>query len=168
ILLVLDKLDTAHMKFFYPRAHDYYKLSFNSKPRSFYNAAKRLKNKGLIIKTKKRGANEFALSPQGKETVKRIKLKLEMSKKRKWDRKWRLLIFDIPEKVRTRRDFFRRELNNFGFYQLQKSVWAYPYPLPKDFLSIWQDLGIGDLFIVVESAKLSNDEELRNFFFPAA
>jgi DNA-binding transcriptional regulator PaaX len=48
-------------------------------------------------------------------------------KSNKWDGKWRLVIFDIPEKLKAGRDSLRKKIKELGFYELQKSVWVYPY-----------------------------------------
>lgn len=44
-----------------------------------------------------------------------------------WDGKWRLVVFDIPEALRRGRDALRDKLKNLGFYELQKSVFIFPY-----------------------------------------
>jgi DNA-binding transcriptional regulator PaaX len=38
----------------------------------------------------------------------------------KWDEKWRIVAFDIPEKFKTGRDALRRKLKEVGFHELQK------------------------------------------------
>ena len=48
----------------------------------------------------------------------------EFEKPKRWDGKWRILIFDIREKVRRRRDEFV-DLLRLGF-KLQNSVWVFP------------------------------------------
>jgi DNA-binding transcriptional regulator PaaX len=45
----------------------------------------------------------------------------------KWDGKWRFVIFDIPEKMKRARDALREKLKEMGFYELQKSVFVFPY-----------------------------------------
>lgn len=45
----------------------------------------------------------------------------------RWDGKWRVVIFDIPEKLKNARDALRRKLKELGFYELQKSVFVFPY-----------------------------------------
>jgi DNA-binding transcriptional regulator PaaX len=47
--------------------------------------------------------------------------------KKNWDNKWRAVIFDIPEKLRSGRDVLREKLKQLGFYELQKSVFVFPY-----------------------------------------
>ena len=44
-----------------------------------------------------------------------------------WDGRWRLVVFDIPEKLKAGRNSLRRKIKELGFYELQKSVWVYPY-----------------------------------------
>jgi len=46
----------------------------------------------------------------------------------KWDGRWRLVIYDIPETDRKFRLMLRRELSQSGFGCLQKSVWVSPHP----------------------------------------
>lgn len=48
----------------------------------------------------------------------------------KWDRKWRLLLFDIPERDASKRRELRRALTAAGFGCLQASVWISPSPPP--------------------------------------
>lgn len=52
---------------------------------------------------------------------------LENCKDKKTDGRWRILSFDIPEKMRAKRDRFRRSIKKIGFRQVQKSLWACPY-----------------------------------------
>ena len=53
-----------------------------------------------------------------------------------------LLIYDIPEGRKKERDWFRRQLKNFDFIMIQKSVWVGPSPLPKDFLDYLKRIGL--------------------------
>lgn len=83
-----------------------------------------------------------------------------------WDSKWRMIIFDIPEKKRQQRDFLRKQLKWLGFKELQKSVWIFPYDIRKDveeLLSICKpDIG-GDIrFLTTE--KIDSDKDLREYF----
>ena len=53
-----------------------------------------------------------------------------------------IIIFDIPEKERSKRDWLRSQLKLFGFKQIQKSVWFGPRNLPKEFFAYLKELGI--------------------------
>jgi phenylacetic acid degradation operon negative regulatory protein len=51
--------------------------------------------------------------------------------KRPWDGKWRLVLFDLPERDNTIRVRLRRFLKNQAFGYLQNSVWITPDPLSE-------------------------------------
>lgn len=53
-------------------------------------------------------------------------------KKKKWDKKWRLIAFDVAEEERKKRDFLRRTLKWIGFVQYQKSIFVFPYDCEKE------------------------------------
>lgn len=127
-------------------------------------ALHRLKNRKLIYCERQNNQILFALTEAGKKAAENIKSKLEKTKPKKWDGKWRVIVFDIPEKLRGKRDILRKELNNFYFMQLQKSVWVYPFPLPQEFKDLWERTGIFKHCVIFEADKLENGEELKRFF----
>lgn len=49
--------------------------------------------------------------------------------KRRWDGKWRLVLFDVPQSKASDRARLRRSLADRGFGYLQNSVWITPDPL---------------------------------------
>lgn len=50
----------------------------------------------------------------------------------KWDGKWRIVLFDIPNEKNKTRDAFRRKLQEFGFFQLQKSIFVFPFDCAEE------------------------------------
>lgn len=94
--------------------------------RAFQNLIYYLKRKGIIEDFEKEGARGWLLTEKGKEKILKIREEFQKKKKRK-DGKWIMIIFDIPEKVRIKRDFFRRGLQELDYKMLQKSVWVSPY-----------------------------------------
>jgi len=85
---------------------------------AFYNALSRMKKARLIAEQN----GHFKITEKGK--LKILWLKRPM---KEWDGKWRIVIFDIPEKKRDLRNFFRSRLKELGFRFLQESVWISPY-----------------------------------------
>ena len=53
-------------------------------------------------------------------------------KKEKWDGKWRMVFFNIPENRRKGRDALRYRLKTAGFYKLQESIFIFPYECEKE------------------------------------
>jgi len=96
--------------------------------KSIDQSVERLKRKGLLRLKKGDGNWRLELTGRGQAEI----LAWELGKKfikppRRWDKKWRLLIFDIPESRKNLRNQVRKILAGWGFYRLQDSVWAYPY-----------------------------------------
>ncbi|MFA6177857.1 MAG: hypothetical protein WC694_03120 [Candidatus Paceibacterota bacterium] len=64
-----------------------------------------------------------------------------------------LLIYDIPEGRKKERDWFRRQLKNFDFIMIQRSVWVGPSPLPVNFLAYLKRIGLQKEFKTFKLAK---------------
>ena len=64
-----------------------------------------------------------------------------------------LLIYDIPEVKKKERDWFRRQLKNFDFIMIQRSVWVGPSPLPADFLLYLKSIDLQKEFKTCKLAK---------------
>ncbi|OGI73714.1 hypothetical protein A3D42_00445 [Candidatus Nomurabacteria bacterium RIFCSPHIGHO2_02_FULL_41_18] len=84
--------------------------------------------------------------------------------KQKWDGKWRVVVFDVWEKSRAKRDSLRYEIKNFGFIQLQRSVWIYPYECVEFIKLLKTDLAFGKNIRYMVVQKLDHDEKLRKYF----
>jgi len=91
----------------------------------------------FIGKTKKEdGSLGFFLTEKGKWRALNYKLENIKNKKEKWDGKWRMVAFDIPEKDRRGRNALRQKLKKIGFYELQKSVLITPYKCKEEIISL--------------------------------
>ena len=83
---------------------------------------------------------------------------------RKWDKKWRVIIFDIPEKKKGIREQTRKILIATGFRRLQDSVWVYPYDC-EDVMGLMKiDLRIGKYLLYLIVDQIENDRFLRMDF----
>lgn len=88
----------------------------------------RLKQSGIVKEYLKDKERVIALTQKGKRRLKKyLTSALEIEIPSRWDKKWRLVIFDIPDDKKVARDLFRRKLENLGFFRLQESVYVYPF-----------------------------------------
>jgi predicted transcriptional regulator len=111
-----------------------------------------LKKDNLIYNTNRNNNKSFQLTLKGERALEEFN-----SYKTKWpsysgyesekDKTLKILIFDIPEKERRKRDWLRCALKNMKFEMLQKSVWAGKRGLPKEFID---DLKRMNIFSFVE------------------
>jgi phenylacetic acid degradation operon negative regulatory protein len=93
--------------------------------RSIYHAI----GKKYITLTKRVTSVTIQLTVGGKRIAGRAALELlRPAVPLHWDEKWRVVLFDIPEKFKKSRDGFAASLKRIGFTQIQKSVFAFPYP----------------------------------------
>ena len=75
------------------------------------------------------GSSTVVLSEKGRERALTYRLEeMRIPVPVAWDKKWRLVLFDIPQKRSRTRDAFRAHLKQIGFLELQKSAFVCPYP----------------------------------------
>lgn len=67
------------------------------------------------------------LSNKGKKILKTGEIFDFQIKVSEWDGIWRVVAYDIPEKYKLQRNYFRKKLKAVGFRQLQHSMWVVPY-----------------------------------------
>jgi len=82
----------------------------------------------------------------------------------KWDKKWRIVMFDIPEKRNRDRSILRIQLHSMGFCELQKSVFVHPYPCIDEVEYVTKFYGLGKYVRFVIAEALDNDGMLREQF----
>jgi|SRR3989344_8064019 len=64
-----------------------------------------------------------------------------------------IVMYDVTEQKKKERDWFRRQLKNFDYTMIQRSVWVGPSPLPKEFLEYVRRIGLKNQFKVFKLAK---------------
>lgn len=108
---------------------------------------------GYIEKIEKRGEIYIRLTSQGNKKILRD-FPLVSLQKRKWDKRWRVVIFDIEEVNRNARDSLRKKLKELGFGMIQKSVFVSPHDIIKDFNEFIESLGLNDVVYTFETSNL--------------
>lgn len=99
------------------------------KKRTIRQALERMEKQGII----RRKERKYSLTSIGKELAGYIGGRKKVLDK-KWDRKYRIVIFDIPEKKKNMRNWLREELYTLNYCQLQKSVFISKYSLTEDLI----------------------------------
>lgn len=122
---------------------------FGLSPSQAKNAVQNAQKKGWIRK-------DFKLTRQGEKRLKQILPSYR--KPPKWDKKWYLVIFDIPEKLRWKRDVLREKLKTLGLGQLQQSVWLSPYNYLYNIQQIVKRYHLEPYVILSVTDKLGQEE----------
>jgi len=140
------------------------KLGILPKPRSkeyISSSASKLAKRGLL----KFDQGKYNLTAEGERLLRRWELEdCKITKPKKWDKKWRVIVFDIPEKKAKIRRQISYLFKQSGLYRLQDSVWVYPYNCEEIIGLLKTDFGVGRdvLYMIVD--ELENDKRLRQEF----
>ena len=124
-----------------------------------------LVRQGIMKRTTQRdGTATLTLTKRGKWEFFLRHNSIDLGSKKKWDYKWRIIVFDVPNDKTSIRNEMRRAMKLYGFVMIQKSVWAYPYPYDDFVILLKKYLGVTNdvLYMVVE--MIENDKELRSEF----
>ena len=108
----------------------------------------------LIEKVEKNGEVYMRVTTGGKKTIQRDFPMLSLQNK-SWDRKWRIVMFDVEEINKQVRERLRVKLKELGFGMLQKSVFISPHDILKDFLEFSESSGISDYLYLLETQNLT-------------
>ena len=171
--IILEKLNEAERlawDVFFPRQYAFAAIwrdvfgvdspkNFRIARRTISATLSRLKREGLIARRGAKGKTIWEITSDGKQQLEEIEDSFELPKE---DGATRLVIFDVPEKQRKKRDRIRTELIACDFSPLQKSVWIGRRPLPEHFISLLDDLdlhGKVHIFSVQEAGTLAEEKE---------
>jgi len=152
-----------------PKALDLLKYTPLNKYKFAYRTrttAGRLVAMGYMTWMERDGKKFLRLTQSGQKLMQLEKEKVALAthKKKRWDRRWRMVVFDVPERRRKIRGRLCAAIQEVGFVRLQDSVWVYPYDC-EDFIALLKaELKIGKdvLYAIVDT--IEHDKDLRRHF----
>ena len=113
----------------------------------------KLKRDGLIKEISGK-YSQFSISSSGK--AKLAKLKSDFPK-RYYEKEIHscpvIISFDIPEKLRRKRDWFREVIKNLGFRMVHQSVWIGKIKIPKQLIFDLETMNILEYIEIFEISK---------------
>jgi DNA-binding transcriptional regulator PaaX len=135
------------------------------KPRSIYQTLKRLERQKFIETREKNSKTFISITTNGKKRLLEYEFdNMTIKKPAKWDKKWRVIAFDIPESKRTARAALRKKLFDLGFKKLQRSVFIYPYSCKNEIDFVGEFFGVQQYISFIEADYISNDNYFRKEF----
>ncbi len=160
LLWALEKsIDTGIRLYdFAQNTHHYVYGMPNLNRYELYRIVSRLKKKGWVETIKNENKVVVKLTSKGKN-----QLAIEKAlKSNKWDGKFRVVIFDIPEKNKKVRDILRWRLKAWGFKYLQKSLWVSKKDITEPIREFIKELGVEKWVMVlvctdIGSARIFHD-----------
>ena len=135
----------------------------DEKIKNAYYALKR--RKFIKIKKEKNGKIKVKITAKGEKRMREFIIgEVKIEKLKKWDGKWRVLIFDIPVNLNAARVALRRKIKELGFYQFQGSVWIYPYPCEDEILFVAEFFKVSEFVEVITADSMLHEKELKKYF----
>lgn len=115
------------------------------------------------------GKEEFLeITNKGKTKLKKIITDdLEIGQPAKWDRKWRLVIFDIPDERKRERDMVRDKLEQLGFTKLQESVYVHPFECREQIRRLKQTYLLDRYVLYIEADRIETEVDMIKVFYDA-
>lgn len=131
----------------------------------FNNTFYYLKRKDYLVIEKKRNQIYISLTEKGKKRAGKYQIdNLRIKRPKKWDGLWRIVLFDIPDSTRIKREALRGKLKQLGFHIFQKSVWIYPYDCRKEIDLLREFFGLKPIQLALIEGKIKEDKLLRKHF----
>lgn len=122
-------------------------------------------NKMIDYKKNIRGEVTITLNDAGrKRTLTYTTDTMKIKKSGIWDKKWRVVLFDIPETMRTVRNALRERLRQLGFYEFQKSVFVIPYECQNEIDFLIELYAIRRFVRCITAYHIDNELHLRKIF----
>ncbi len=143
---------------------DQQKLWKKYNPRVLRHLLKRLEEQKDVQFITENGETLIKLTDKGRVKLLKYNIDNMTIEDKSWDGKWRLIIYDIPDRKRTERDIFRRLIKKMEIFQLQESVYLTPYKCDKEIEYIRRYFGVGQEVIYLTLEKLENDHAYRQYF----
>lgn len=141
----------------------------NTNQQNFNRSIRTLaKEKMLEEKIMPDNSISLILTKEGRKQAKIMSLlgkSIKFTKSGHWDGKWRMVIFDIPEKDRVFRDILREHLRFLKFYKLQHSVFISPHPFEKQVLKMVEIYSAQKYVRIITALKIDNENKIKKYFF---
>jgi DNA-binding transcriptional regulator PaaX len=128
------------------------------------SAITRLSRKGLVRLVRIDGAISVEITPRGRALLALYEAKTLLARNQKWDGRYRLVAFDIPQCFKKRRDLLRTTVRNLGFLHLQHSLWIFPHDCEEVVALLKSELKLGKSVIYMVVDEIENDTWIRKHF----
>ncbi|HLC95516.1 MAG TPA: hypothetical protein VJH89_03425 [Patescibacteria group bacterium] len=140
------------------------------KPKNAYererirNSLHRLERQSLI-KQKGNLDGYFILTREGRAKAMRYKIeKTKIQRQNRWDKKWRMVMFDVPHEKRKARQAINYALKKIGCVHYQKSVFITPFPCEKEVNFIGDTFDVREHIRIVVAEIVEGDTAFKNKF----
>lgn len=117
---------------------------FGHNDQSVRAAISRMNKQGWVQGEKIGNKSYYSLTERGQKRIDEAAKRIFKFFPEKWDGQWRILMYTIPEEIRTVRDELRKELVWSGFGSLSNSCWISANKLERQVNELIEKYNIGE------------------------
>lgn len=136
---MLLEIPHSHKNWYFMKRY----IDDRKKRKKVYTIIAGFKRRGYLQRKKFSNSYGYILTPKAKTKISRLNSKDVSIKKLPPDQQL-MVFFDIPESLRSSRDTLRKFLKEFGFEQLQKSIWISSYEATSEIKKFLNELRISE------------------------
>lgn len=125
---------------------------------------KRLRDQKIVEIIEKDDQEIVKLTQKGHTKYLKFKLEELSLQGKRWDGKWRIVIYDIAKFKKNQVSAFRNILKYINFFRLQKSVYLTPYPCEEQIIYLREYFGIGEEVLLIRADKIENENFYKQYF----
>jgi DNA-binding transcriptional regulator PaaX len=144
------------------------KLDDEAKQRELKRVVRYMRSQGLVNGSYEHG---LQITERGRARLSKMELDaISIDEPKQWDKKWRMVFYDIPEESKVGRNSLTRKLHSIGFHQLQRSVFIHPFDSREVIEKIASTYYLDKYVSYVEATYIDNQQILIAHFkkrFPA-
>lgn len=123
---------------------------------------KKLEEERMIEIYEKEGEERVEITEKGKRRVRKFQIdELKLKRPKKWDGKWRIIIFDIPERFKRGRDALTRKIRDMEILKLQKSVYVCPFECRDEIDFVGETFGVRKFINYIIASDVGEAEGLK-------
>lgn len=141
--------------------------SLNIKEEKIIKSLKNLEKREIINLVEEGDQVKVFIKNNNNPTILKYSIKalLDLKKKiKKWNGKWFMVFFDVPEIQRNKRNYLRNFLLKIGFYRYQKSVYLFPYECEKEIALIKKIVEGAKYMKYIIAEKIEDKRKIKTFF----
>ncbi len=154
VLNFLDEMKDAAVALSAYNTKSLYRYLLGPQKRRLSDTMKRLISKGYVRCDRKR----CYLTAKGSIYINKAKIVRITPRHGKWDKKWRMILFDIPEHKKAARVALRRKIIDWGFVGVQKSVFIGQLECKREIEQLKEFFDLDTELILIE---IDDNKELR-------
>ena len=138
-------------------------------PNTITTALRRLEQNGVLLFCYKDNLKYYRITKQGMKKIENLRRErgieeMEIVRPEKWNGRWKIIIFDIPDSKKNIRDILRETLKRLGFYSIQESVFIHPYASIKQLEEIRDYYNVARYVKIIGTDFFEDNGKIKKFF----